>query len=181
MIDNHGHHMDKTKVTQNQKLNTTDSIMHTTQKKERNEHQAQYSFLQSIQNAKIFLNRCNNSCRTGFNSCTTESRTINSTIQNRKLTQGSVEITSGNIHKSNSPRSTSEGASQRGIPRKTPTGELRKNPNEKCIPIKSIHQYRTSEGSYRGIIPKVNPKIALSQKTINIFNQAKNQQLHQEK
>ena len=35
-----------------------------------------------------------------------------------------------------------------GIPRETPTGEPIDNPNENFIPIKYIHQYRTSVGAY---------------------------------
>ena len=54
--------------------------------------------------------------------------------------------------KSKPPRSTSDGSSQVGSPRKTSRGEPRKRPNENCIPIKTIHQCRTSEGDYcRGI------------------------------
>ena len=79
------------------------------------------------------------------------------------------------------PNSNSEGSRQGGIPIKTLTGEPIINPNKKFIPVKSICQCRTYEGAYSGGIPRVTPTSASSKKTIKIFNQAKIQQLHQEK
>ena len=70
------------------------------------------------QHTKNFLRRCNNSCRTGFNSCTKYSSTYKPTNYTRKCRKISVEIHSGAIWKSNLPSSTSEGACQGGIPRK---------------------------------------------------------------
>ena len=61
------------------------------------------------------------------------------------------------IQKRNPPSSNSNGSNQGGIPRETPRGEPRKNPNEKCIPIKAIDQCRTSEGAYRGVISRWTP------------------------
>ena len=49
----------------------------------------------------------------------------------------------GNIQKSQTPRSTSEVASQRESPRETQISEPRKIPNEKFIPIKTSHWLRT--------------------------------------
>ena len=45
---------------------------------------------QTFQHTKNVLQRCNFSCRTGFNLCTIEYRTRNPTSQNRKFTQGSI-------------------------------------------------------------------------------------------
>ena len=69
-------------------------------------------------------------------------------IHNPKPANPLVKI--GNAHTS----STSEGASKGVIPRNTPEDEPRNNPNENFIPIKSINQFRISEGAYCGRIPR---------------------------
>ena len=58
-----------------------------------------------------------------------------------------------------------------GVPRKTPKGEPRYNPNEKFIPIKYIHQCITSEGDHNGGIHRGTPTSAPSKKIF--FYQAK--------
>ena len=59
------------------------------------------------------------------------------------------------FRKSTPPRKPFKGASQEGIPIKTPAGEPRKNPNEECIPIKSIHQCITYEGAHHRFILRI--------------------------
>ena len=112
-------------------------------------------FPQKILHAKNLLYRCNNSCLTGFNLFTVESITSKAIIQTRKLTQGSIDNPSINIKKSTPPSSTSKGANQGGIPRKTLTGEPRDNPNEKYTPIEATKQCRSYGGAYRlGILTR---------------------------
>ena len=71
----------------------------------------------------------NNSCRTVFNSCTTESRTYCPTIHTTKCTQRIIGIHSRDIWKINLSGSTSEGTSQGVVLRNNTTGEPRRNPN----------------------------------------------------
>ena len=70
---------------------------------------------------------------------------------------------------------------RKGITIKTPSGKPRNNTYKKFTPIKTIHQCKTSEGAYREGIPIGNPTSAPRKNPIKIFNQAKIQQLHQEK
>ena len=113
---------------------------------------------QKIYHSKYFINRFFHLCHTRFNSCAVKPSTFQPTSHTMKCTKLSIEIPRGGIWKRNLPRSTSKGASQGGIPRKTPTGETRRNPNKKFIPIKAtIHQCRTSEVSYRGDILRGTP------------------------
>ena len=123
-------------------------------------------FTATIQHANNVFHRVNNSLQTEFNLCATEYSTskINSKI--RKSTQGSIDIPSKNIQNSNPPSSTYEGASQGGVPRKTPTGEARKKSNEKCTPIESIRQQRTSEVADHGYITRGTPTSAPSKKNV---------------
>ena len=104
----------------------------------------------------------------------TESSTKNPTSQTRKLTQGGIEDPSENNYKSKPPSSTSEGVSQGGISRETPKGEPIMTSNENCIPIKAIHQCRTSEGEYCRCIPIVTPTSAPIKTPDNLFQPSRN-------
>ena len=137
-------------------------------KKQQKDSQTKYSFPPNIQHAKNSLHRCKNSCRTGFNSFTTVSRTSKPTSHTRKFTQGRIEIPTRDILKIKTPSSISEGASQWGIPRRTPKGEPRRNRNKKCIQIKAIRQYIIVKVAYCRGIPRVTPTSAPSKNDKNI-------------
>ena len=130
-------------------------------------------FPKTIQHATDVLQGWNFSCRTGFNLRTSESSTSNPTIQTRKWKKVGIEDPIRNIYKSKPPSSTSEGASQGSIPRETPTGDPRKNPNGNCIPIKDIYQLRTFEGAYCGEIHRGTPTSEPSKKRLKISTKQK--------
>ena len=97
---------------------------------------------------------CNLSFRTRSNICNIEFRTCKNFSKIRVWAQGSIEDPSRYIQKSKPPNSISKGARKGGRPKETPISEPGINPNEKDTVIKSIHQYRTSEGDYFRGIPR---------------------------
>ena len=115
--------------TLDQPWKTVDSMRYTYPKQERKNIRHNGFTPPKIQQAKTFFHRCNHSCRTLFNSCTTKSIACQPPSHTRKFPQGSIDIPSRYIWKRNLPSSIYEGDSQGGIPRETPTGEPRRKNN----------------------------------------------------
>ena len=119
-------------------------------------------FLQTIQHTKHFLHRWTNSCRRGWNLCTTEYITTNPNIHTRKFTQGIIEIPSRDIGENQYLHQYLRGCQLGGHTKKNSNRWTKKKPKWKMHPNKSIHQCRTSLGTYLGGIPRVIPTISHS-------------------